>query len=102
MPKYWKRLHQILEVSLVSRFDTIAFGSPCSHNTSFINIWAMLLALCIDLTRMKWDAFKILSTMTIIELCYQLVLGNPVIKTMDTISHFYSRISKGCNNLVGC
>jgi hypothetical protein len=51
-----------------------------------------------DLTGIKWDTFENLSTTTIIESCCFTVMGKPIIKSIEIVSHFYSRIAKGCNN----
>jgi hypothetical protein len=29
-------------------------------------------------------------------------VGNPVMKSMEMVSHFHYRIGRGCNNPVGC
>jgi hypothetical protein len=29
-------------------------------------------------------------------------VGNPVMKSMEMVSHFHSRIGRGCNNPAGC
>jgi hypothetical protein len=44
---------QKLEVNFVSLSDIISLGIPCSQNTSFMNIWAISIALQVDLTGMK-------------------------------------------------
>jgi hypothetical protein len=33
---------------------------------------------------------------------YLFEVGNQVMKSMEMVSHFHSRIGRGCNNLVGC
>ena len=59
-------------------------------------------ALYVDLTNMKCDAFVNLSTTTMMESCCLIVIGNPIIKSMEMTCHFHSGIGKGCNKLAGC
>jgi hypothetical protein len=44
---------QKLEVNLESLSEIVSFGIPCSQNTSFMNTWAISIALQVDLTGMK-------------------------------------------------
>jgi hypothetical protein len=44
---------QKLEVNFVSLSDIISLDISCSQNTSVMNIWAISIALEVDLTGMK-------------------------------------------------
>jgi hypothetical protein len=57
---------QKFDVNLGSLSDTIVLGTPCILAISHMYISAMLVALCIDFTGIKWEALVSLSTTTII------------------------------------
>jgi hypothetical protein len=93
---------QKLEVSFVSLLDMISFGIPCSLNISFMNMLAMYISLQVDLTGIKRADLLNLSTTTMMASFYLVDVGNPVMKSMEMVSHFHSGIGRGCNNPVGC
>ena len=51
---------------------------------------------------LKMCFFENLSTRTVMEWCCFIVIGKPIIKSMEIISHFHSRIGEGCNKLARC
>ena len=60
------------------------------------------LCTCIGgFTGIKWATLVKWSTTTQIESYPDLVLGNPVIKSMPSLSHFHSGIGIGCSNPAG-
>jgi hypothetical protein len=93
---------QKLEVNFVSLSDTISLGIPCSLNISFMNMLAISIALQVDLTEIKWVDLLNLSTTTMMASFCLVDVGNPVMKSMEMVSHFHSGIVRGCNNLLGC
>jgi hypothetical protein len=93
---------QKLEVNFVSLSDMISFVIPCSLNISFMNTWAISISLQVDLIGMKWADLLNLSITTIMASFCLVDVGNPVMKSMEMVSHFHSGMGKGCNNPVGC
>ena len=75
---------------------------PCSLNISCMNTWAISIALQVDLTGMKWEDFLNLSTTTMMASFCLVKVGNPVMKSMEMVSHFHYGIGRGCNDPVGC
>ena len=67
-----------------------------------MKIFAMTSTLNVDLNGIKCDAFVDLSTTTMMESCCLIVIGNPVIKSMEMTSHFHFGIGKGGNKPTGC
>ena len=102
VPKSAKRPFQKIEIKLVSLLEIIALGNPCNLKISFMKIFAMASALYVDLTAIKCDSFVNLSTKNMMESCCLIIIGNPVIKSMEMTSYFHSGIGKGCNKPVGC
>jgi hypothetical protein len=41
-------------------------------------------------------------TTTMMASFYLVEVGNLVMKSMEMVSHFHSRIGRGCNNPIGC
>ena len=93
---------QKFEVNLVSLSDTISLGIPCSMTISFMKMLAISIALQFDLTEMKWEYLLKFSTMTMMTSFFLVDFGNPVMKTMEMVSHFHYGIGRGCNSSVGC
>lgn len=62
----------------------------------------MFVALKVDFTSIKCVDFVSLSTTNIIESCCFLLLGSPMIKYREIISHFHSRMGRGYSNPTGC
>jgi hypothetical protein len=93
---------QKLEVNCVSLSNMISLGIPCSLNISFMNILAISIALQVDLTGIKWADLLNLSSTTMMASFCLVEVGNPVMKSMEMVSHFHSGIGRGCNNHVGC
>ena len=89
-------------MNFTSLSEITTFGTPCNQNISFKNMPVISAALCVDFTGMKCAYFLNLSTTTMMESCCLCVLGKPVIKTRDIISHFHSGTCKGCSKLAGC
>ena len=56
--------------------------------------------LCVEFTGIKCDAFVNLSTTTTMESCVLIVIGNPIIKSMEMTSHFHSESGKVAINLL--
>jgi hypothetical protein len=92
---------QKLEVNFVSLSDMISLGIPYSLNISFMNMLAISITLQVDLTGIKWADFLNLSTTTMMASFCLVEVGNPVMKSMEMVSHFHYEIGRGCNNLVG-
>ena len=95
VPKSANIPFQKLEVNSLS--EIFALGNLCNLKISFMKFFVMALALYVDLTDVKFYAFVNLSTTTMMESCCLIVIGNPVIESMEMTSHFHSGIGKGCN-----
>jgi len=93
---------QKLEVNFVSLSDTISLGIPCSLNISFMNMLAISISIQVNLLGIKWVDFLNLSTTSMMASFCLVDVGNPVMKSTEMVSHFHSRIGRGCNNPVGC
>jgi hypothetical protein len=89
MPSSSKGLFQKFKVSFVFLSEMIALCIMCNLNTYFINIYAMSVALFMDLTQLKLSTLVNLSTTMIMESCCLKVLGRLVIKSTVINSHFY-------------
>ena len=89
-------------VNLASLSETIIFGTPCSLTIYFRNTSSTWVVPKVDFIGMKYDAFVNMSTTTITESCWYLVLGNPVMKSIETVSHFHSAIGRGFKKPAGC
>ena len=89
---------QKLEVNFMSLSDTIFLGIPCSLNISFMNMLAISIALQVDLTGIKWVDLLNLSTTTMMASFCLVDVGNPVMKSMEMVSHFDSEIGRGCKS----
>jgi hypothetical protein len=92
---------QKLEVKFVSLSDTISLGIPCSLNISFMNMLVISIALQVDLTGIKWADLLNLSTTTMMASFCLVDVGNPVMKSMEMVSHFHFGIGRGCKNSAG-
>jgi hypothetical protein len=93
---------QKLEVNFVSLSGTVSLSIPCSLNISFMNMLEISISLQVNLTRIKWEDLLNLSDTTMMASFYLVNVGNPVMKSMEMVSHFHSRIGRGCNNPTGC
>ena len=93
---------QKVDVDLASLSEIIIFGTPCNLTISFRNPYATWAIPKVDFTGMKCATFVKVSTTTITESCWYLVLGNPVMKSIQTVSHFHSAICKGFKRQAGC
>jgi hypothetical protein len=90
------------DVNFGCLLDTIVLAIPCNQAIYFRFISTMLDSLRVIFTGIKWVALVSLSTTTMIESCYFLVLGSLLIKSIVTTSHFHSGMGNGCSKLVGC
>ena len=102
VPKSANRPFQNLDVNLGSMSDSIALGNPCNLKIYFIKTFAMAYLLFVYLTSTKCAYLDNLSTKTMIDSCCFIVIGKPLIKSMEIIPHFHYGIGKGCNKHVGC
>jgi hypothetical protein len=93
---------QKFELNLVSLSDTTSLGMPCSLNISFMKMLEISIASQVELTGMKWADLLSLSTTTMMASFCLVEFGNPVMKSLEMVSHFHSGIGRGCNNLAGC
>jgi hypothetical protein len=93
---------QKLDVNLESLSNTIVLGTPCNLEIYRMYIVAILASLCVDFPGIKWEDLVSFSTTTIIESCFLTVLGNLVMKSVVTTSHFHSGMGKGCSKLARC
>ena len=93
---------QKFDVNFTSLSEITIFGTPCNRNIYFKNTPVISAALCVDFTGMKCAYFLNLSTTTMMESCCFCVLGKPMIKTRDIISHFHSGTGKGFSKPAGC
>ena len=90
------------DVNFTSLSEITILGIPCSLKIYFINISVMFIVLKVEFTGIKCTDLLSLSITTIIEsFCFR-VLGKPVIKSSDIVSHFHSGMGNGCNRPVGC
>jgi hypothetical protein len=80
----------------------ISLGMPYSLNIYFSNMLEIYISLQVDFTRIKRESLLKLSTTTIMASFFLVDLGNPVMKSMEMVSHFQSGIGRGCNSHVGC
>ena len=78
----------------------MVFGRPCNLKTSLKNSLATYAALKSMAMEKKCANFVNLST-TMKMQSFPCVLGNPVMKSMDIISHLCSVMGKGCNSPTG-
>jgi hypothetical protein len=90
------------EVNFASLSDIISLGIPCSLNIYFMKILEISISLQVEFTGMKWASLLNLSTTTMMASFCLVVLGSPVIKSMEMVSHFHYGIGRGCNSPVGC
>jgi hypothetical protein len=88
-------------MNLLSLSLMMVLGSPCSLNTSLKNNSATCVALKFVAMGKKCANFLKLST-TMKMKSFPCALGNPVMKSMDILSHLCSRIGRGYNSPVGC
>jgi hypothetical protein len=63
---------------------------------------AMSMALQVDLTGMKREYLLSFSITTIMASFFLVDFGNPVMKSMEMVSHFHYGIGRGCNNPARC
>ena len=81
-------------MNLLSLSLMMVLGRPCSLNTSLKNNSATCVALKSVAMGKKCENFVNLSTTMKIQ-SFPYALGNPVMKSMDMLSHLCSRIGKG-------
>ena len=98
----YKNTFRKFEENLVSLYEIISLGNPCNLKISFMKIFAITSDYNVDLTGIKCDAFVNFSTTTMMESCCLIVIGNPVIKSMEMNSHFHFGIGKGWNKHPRC
>lgn len=79
----------MFDVNFASRSKIMALDNPCSQNISFIKNFAMLLSLYVDLTGIKCASLVNLSTTTIMESCFLVFMGSPIIKSIEITFHFH-------------
>jgi hypothetical protein len=101
VPKPLNKPFQILEENFVSLSETIALVTPCNLETSFIYIYEILYALCVVFIRIKCVSLVNVSTMTMMKSCCFIILGNFVIKSIATTSHFHFLWEMVVANLLG-
>jgi hypothetical protein len=88
-------------MNMLSMSLTMVLGKPCSMKTSPKNKSATSAALKSVAMEKKYANLVNLFTTTKIQ-SLPCALGNPVMKSIDTLSHLCSGMGSGCNNLVGC
>jgi hypothetical protein len=88
-------------MNLLSLSLMMVLGRPCSLNTSLKNNLATCATLKSVAMGKKCEKFVNLSTTTKMK-SFPYALGNPVMKSMDILSHLCSGIGKGCNSPAGC
>merc|ERR1711890_4924 len=89
---------KLLQNSLVkigSRSLTMLEGTPCNRTISRRYTEASHGAVLLLFTGMKWALLVSLSTTTQIPVLPFLDLGNPSIKSIETLSHFHCGTSNG-------
>ena len=80
---------------------TMVLGKPCSLNISLKNKYATFAALkSMEMEKKCANLVNLSTTTKIQSLSY--ALGNPVMKSIEMLSHLCSGMGRGCNNLVGC
>jgi hypothetical protein len=52
--------------------------------------------------RIKWETLLSLSKNTMMASLCLVDFGNPMMKSMEMVSHFHSGIGRGCNSPAGC
>jgi hypothetical protein len=60
-----------------------------------MNMLAISIALQVDLTGIKWADLLNLSTTTMMVSFCLVDVGNPMMKSMEMVSHFHSGIGRG-------
>jgi hypothetical protein len=80
---------------------TMVLGKPCSLKTSLKNNYATCAALKSVAMEKKCANLVNLSTTTKIQYL-PCALGNPVLKSIDMLSHLCSGMGRGYNNPAGC
>lgn len=90
-----------LEVNFVSLSDTIALGIPRNLKNYPMNIFAMLVVVCVDLKRIKCIALVNISTTTMIESICFAILSDLIIKSTVISSHFHSGVEKVATSMLG-
>jgi len=80
----------------------IFLGMSCNLNISFMKIWAMLMALWVDLVTIKLYALLIVYISTMMESCCLVVFRNHITKFIDMTSHFHSGTEIGCSSPTRC
>jgi hypothetical protein len=89
-------LMNLLSLSLI-----MVLGRQCNLNTSLKNNSATYVALKSVAMEKKCANFVNLSITTKMK-SFPCALGNPVMKSMDILSHLCSGICRGCNSPAGC
>jgi hypothetical protein len=80
---------------------TMVLGKPCSLKISLRNKSATCVALKSLAMEKKCANLVNLSTTTKIQ-SFSCALGNPMMKSIEMLSHLCSGMGRGCNNPVGC
>ena len=101
VPKDFYSDCQNLEVNLLSWFEIMDIGTPCSHTISLRYVLVSFSNLSVSLIGRKCADLVNLSTITQMVSSPLAVLGNLVMKSMVIRSHFHSGIYGCCNNPEG-
>jgi hypothetical protein len=88
-------------MNLLSLSPTMVLGRPCNLKISLKNSSATCAALKSVAMEKKCANFVNLSTTTKIQ-SFPCVFGNPVMKSMDMLSHLFSGMGKGCSSPARC
>jgi hypothetical protein len=97
VPSNLKKSCQNALRNLLSLSLTMYFDNPWSLNTSLKNNSAIGFSLYYEDMEKKCEKFFNRSTTTYMQSLFN-TFGRPVMKSMYTLSHFFSRMGKVCNN----
>jgi len=99
IPRLTKNTLQNFDVNLTSLFDNIFLVTPYNMINYFMKIWAISIALLLNLIIIKW---VILACPLYNYVIFFLdVHGNLMVNSIEMYSHFHSGMGIGCNSPIG-